>query len=101
MFYEKTHDGVKLCVKVTPKASANMIRGVEGMAQGQQALKISVTSVPEDGKANIAVINLLAKSLKIAKSHISVLQGETSKLKTLHIAGDTKILIAKIKGIVS
>ena len=57
-------------------ARRNEIRGVQdGM------LKVSVTQVPEKGKANKAVIDLLAKKLGLKKSQIELIDGETSHQK--------------------
>lgn len=98
MFYEETETGLKICVRVTPKASANLLRGVEEVLPGQKALKISVTAVPEDGKANKAVIALLSKSLGLPKSSFQVLQGETARLKIILITGDPSELISRIEG---
>ncbi len=100
MIYEKTSDGIKLFIKVSPKASANLIRGVEAVSDNQTAVKILVTAVPEEGKANKAVINLLAKMLKLPKSDMCVIQGETSKVKTLLIKGDQTHIISKIEGMI-
>ncbi len=51
------------------------------------ALKVSVTAVPERGKANLAVIALLAEALGVPKSRIRVLRGETQASKLLEIEG--------------
>lgn len=79
---------IRLPIKVTPKASADRI---QGWAE-DGVLKISVTAVPEDGKANKAVIALLAKRLKLPKSAIEIASGETSRHKTLLIDGDDALL---------
>jgi len=52
-------------------------------------IKIAVTAPPVDGEANAAVIELLAKSLGVAKSAIEVTAGASSRRKTLRIAGVT------------
>ncbi|MFT7432667.1 MAG: hypothetical protein ACI9TY_000285 [Alphaproteobacteria bacterium] len=66
-------------VRVTPKASRNAIK-VDG-----DVIRIYITTVPEDGKANKAVIALLAKELGVAKSKLTIIHGETSKNKTISI----------------
>ena len=78
---------IRLSVKVTPKASSDRIRGWDGAV-----LKVAVTAVPEDGKANKAVIALLAKTLKLPKSAIDIASGETSRTKILLIDGDEALL---------
>jgi len=79
---------IKLHIKVTPKASAARIQGWAEDEDGERVLKIAVTVVPEDGKANKAVIALLAKRLKLPKSAIEIASGHTSRRKTLLIDGD-------------
>ena len=83
---------IRLAVKVTPKASADRIQGWAGDEAGEKILKIAVTAVPEDGKANKAVIALLAKRLKLPKSAITIASGETARRKTLLIDGDDALL---------
>jgi uncharacterized protein (TIGR00251 family) len=84
--------GVRLAVKLTPKASRNRIEGVTADGDGFGLLKISVTAVPEDGKANKALIDLLAKSWKIAKRSIQIISGATDRRKILFIEGDVESL---------
>jgi uncharacterized protein len=76
-------DGL-LAVRVTPKASTNRIR-IERLDTGGCRVRVDVTVVPEDGKANAAVIKLLAKALDVPKSAIAVVQGHTSRDKLLRI----------------
>ncbi|MDP9142011.1 MAG: DUF167 domain-containing protein [Pseudomonadota bacterium] len=73
---------MKLTLKVAPKAAHNAISGWMG-----SVLKISVTAVPERGKANEAVIELLADALKLPKSSIAVLRGRGSAQKVVQIDG--------------
>lgn len=71
---------MRLTVKVSPKASRNAITGWHG-----EALKISVTVAPEKGKANEAVIALLADALHLPKSAFSVVRGATTSQKLIEI----------------
>lgn len=69
-------EGAILPVKAQPGARRNEIRGEhEGM------LKICVTQVAEKGKANKAIIAVLAKQLDLRKSQIALLTGETASHK--------------------
>ena len=77
-----------MAVKVTPKASRAGVIGLGRWADGSPHLAVAVTAPPEDGKANAALIKLLAKEWRIAKSAISVAAGATSRRKSLHVAGD-------------
>ena len=74
-----------ISVRLTPRASRNEIKGWAADADGQPILKISVTTVPEKGKANEALIALLSKSWKIPKRNITITHGETARTKTLLI----------------
>lgn len=73
-----------LRVKVTPKASAERIKK-EVAADGSALYKVYVTAAPEDGKANEAVIKLLAKALGVAKSSLTITHGLTSREKTIRV----------------
>lgn len=99
--WRATADGVTLAVRLTPKGGRDAIDGVETMSDGRSVLKARVRAVPEDGKANAALIELLAKALKVARSCVTVSAGHTSRVKTLEIAGDPEMLSAALAGLCS
>ena len=70
--------------------------GVEVRDDGTAVLRVRVSAVPDKGKANAAVVALLAKALGVPKSSIRVASGETSRMKTLAIAGDGAALAAAL-----
>jgi uncharacterized protein (TIGR00251 family) len=82
---------VSLTVLAAPKASRNQVEGIVAGTAGD-ALKVRVTAAPERGKANQAVIKLLAKTWRVPAGTIAVTAGETDRHKTLHIAGDPDTL---------
>lgn len=86
--FESCENGLRFTVRVTPKAGRNKIQSVMRDADGNLLLKIAVTEVPEDGKANQAVIKLLSKSFGVAKSDIEILSGETARVKKLFMRLD-------------
>jgi uncharacterized protein len=69
-------EGVVLPVRAQPGARRNEIRG-----QQEGMLKVCVTQVAEKGKANKAIVELLAKSLRVRRSQIDLLSGETASHK--------------------
>ena len=73
-----------LHIKVTPKAKSERITKDQA-EDGSAIYKVYLTVVPEDGKANKALIALLAKELKIAKSRIVITHGLTCREKTIKI----------------
>lgn len=77
-------EGVTLKVKVKPKGKQNAVLGVRG-----DALLVSVTVAPERGKANQACIALLAQILKVPKSAIEIISGETHPEKVMRVRGLT------------
>ena len=99
MALSKCDDGVVLQIKLSPKSSANKLRKIEEGASGQQ-LKVQVTAVPEDGKANAALIKLLSKTWKLPKTSFSIRSGATDRNKVLHIAGDPAHLFTEISSFI-
>ena len=67
--------GAEIAVRVTPRAARNRISDSDGV------LRVYVTVVPEDGKANAAVQKLLAKALGLPKSRLRLIRGQTSRDK--------------------
>lgn len=74
--------GAAFPVRVIPRASRNEIEGTTG-----NALKVRVTAPPVEGAANEALIELLAERLKIRKSQIEIVAGQTSQHKMVSIVG--------------
>ena len=89
--------GVQVIVRLTPKSSANKVRGIAREADGTVHLKAVVTAVPEDGKANRALLKLLAKTWKLPKTSLSVASGATARRKVVHIAGDPAALYGMLQ----
>jgi uncharacterized protein len=81
-----------LQVKVIPKASENKIVGWEG-----DHLKIKIHAVPEKGAVNELLCKFLAKTLEIPLSHVTLLKGKTSRLKTVKIGLAPEALAEKIE----
>jgi uncharacterized protein len=71
-------------VRVQPRARRNEIVGETG-----KVLKLAITAPPAEGKANAACIELLAKTLKVPKSSVSIAAGETSRNKLVRVVGIT------------
>jgi uncharacterized protein (TIGR00251 family) len=71
---------LKIRVKVKPNARENSIIELEG-----GYYEVKVTAPPEKGKANARVIEMLSKHLKVPKSKITLISGETFKEKVFEI----------------
>ncbi len=76
-----------LHISLTPKSSRDeigeIIEGPSGVV-----LKAKVRAIPDKGKANQALIKLLAKSLRLPKTSMQLVSGSRSKQKTIKILGD-------------
>ena len=85
-----------LHLRVTPNAGADRIDGTELRDDGTAVLRVRVTAVPDKGKANAAVIGMLAKALGVPKSALTLVSGDTARVKTIEVAGDPAALAARI-----
>lgn len=70
-------------IRATPGAAQTKISGKFIDEKNQEYLKVSVAAPPEDGKSNEELIKFLSKKLKIPKSKIEIIRGETSRLKVV------------------
>ncbi len=84
MILRPTDGGCILSVRAHPGARRNAITGTHA-----DALKISLTTPPTDGRANAALIAFLAERLNIPRLSIELLTGHTSRSKTLRLTGIT------------
>jgi uncharacterized protein (TIGR00251 family) len=78
----ETSVGITFAVRVQPRAKRDAVLGELG-----GALKIALTAVPVDGRANEACISFLSELLEIRRSQVSILSGHTSRNKVVRIAG--------------
>ena len=90
-------DGVRVRMRVQPKARRNAVYGLAPEVDGGVALKVAVTAAAEDGKANAAVIALLAKAWGQPKSAFTVVAGATDRRKIIHLQGDPARLMQALE----
>lgn len=93
---EPAPGGVRVHLRVAPKASRDAVAGIMRDGDGRDRIKLSVTAVPEDGKANAAVVRLLAKAWALPKSSIDIVAGGADRSKVLLVAGETGDLLARL-----
>ncbi len=82
--FELSAKTVLLRLKVLPGAPKNSFRGIHA---GQ--LKVGVTATAQQGKANQAIIDFLARKLKLPKQQLTIVAGLTSTRKKIAIEGIT------------
>lgn len=78
----------RLTVRVTPRGGRDAVEGWAADAEGRPVLKLRVSAAPTDGSANAAVVQLVAKALKLPKSAVRIASGDTARVKRLEIDAD-------------
>lgn len=84
-------------MRLTPAGGADRIDGVARDDKGLY-LRARVRAAPENGEANAALEALLAKTLRVAKSKVSVARGTTSRMKIVEIKGASDADVAALLG---
>lgn len=79
---EASRGGVVVHVKASPGARRSGITAVRG-----GVLCVSTTAAPDKGKANEAIIEILAKAFGVPKQNVSIVRGATNRRKDIHVAG--------------
>jgi uncharacterized protein (TIGR00251 family) len=90
-FLRRNLAGVTIELRVQPRARRSALE-----VTSESELKAAVTAPPEDGKANDAVIALLADAWRLPKSAFEVVRGATARQKTLSVAGEPALLADRI-----
>lgn len=93
--------GLRLAVRLTPRASRDGVDGVITGADGRAALQLRLSAPPVEGAANKALVAFLARALGLRKADIIIRSGETSRLKILHLQGDAAALAVKLNGLIA
>jgi uncharacterized protein (TIGR00251 family) len=83
-----TADGATFAVKVHPRARKNAVTGVVG-----DALKLSLTAPPVEGRANQAVIEFFADLFQIPRASVTIASGATSRNKVVRITGMSRVAV--------
>jgi uncharacterized protein len=94
--FQPRADSVQVCVRVAPKASRNSVHGTCRDADGALALKVSLTAPADNGKANAALIRMLARQWRLPASRIVIAAGAHGRRKTLRIEGDPGELFGRL-----
>jgi hypothetical protein len=99
--YRAAEGGLKLFLRLQPAARRAQIGGLRAGADGRLFLEARVTAPPEGGKANAALIELLAKELRLPKGAVTLLAGQSAREKTLLLEGDAPSLAARLDALLS
>ena len=97
--FRTRENGIDLFVRLTPKSSMDRLEGTETSADGRSHLKARVRAVPENGAANKALERLVAKTLGVPVSAVSVVAGGAARLKTLRVVGAPATLARSVEAL--
>lgn len=77
-----TATGVRLSLRVQPKASRNEVVGAHG-----EQIRLRLTAPPVEGAANEALVRFLAEQLGVGRSSVRIVAGHASRSKVVEVAG--------------
>jgi uncharacterized protein (TIGR00251 family) len=79
---------VRFAIRVQPRSSRTGIDGVHG-----GAVRVRVNAPPVDGAANDAVVDVLARALRVPKRDVTIVSGATSRSKVVEVSGVTPAMV--------
>lgn len=85
-------NGIELKIRAYPKAKSNRIAHEFYLLENEAYIKIYISEPPEDGKANKAIIELLAHNFGLGKTIFAIKHGLTTRNKIIFIADDPTYL---------
>ena len=90
-----------MSVRLSPRAKSDRLVGRIATATGGRTVKATVTAPAEYGRANEALLQLLARAWHLPRRSLSIVAGAASRSKTVRVAGDPRQLIAKLSAEIS
>ncbi|MBL0317878.1 MAG: DUF167 domain-containing protein [Alphaproteobacteria bacterium] len=84
-FYEPIEQGFIIRIKAYPGAKREGFTGIIETEGQLHFLKVSISTPPEDGKANKALIQFMAKAWKLSPSQFELIKGQTHRLKIVKL----------------
>lgn len=94
-------DGVRVAIRLAPRAKADRIVAVAMAGDGAHVLKASVRAPARDGRANDALLRLLAETWQLPRRDLAIVVGVASRQKTVHIAGDPRLLLPRLSSLIA
>jgi uncharacterized protein (TIGR00251 family) len=95
--WTSTSDGLLLTVRLTPKGGRDALDGIVQLADGRAVLKARVRAAASEGEANSALVQLIARTLAVPPTSVSMIAGETARIKRLKIAGNAGALATNLE----
>jgi uncharacterized protein YggU (UPF0235/DUF167 family) len=95
--YTPAAGGVRLAIRVTPRAARTALGGIVADADGRARLQIRLCAPPVAGAANTALIAFLAGALALHRTDIAIRSGAAGRIKILFLAGDPSELCIRLR----
>lgn len=89
---------MQIAVRVTPRGGRDGVDGWMRDDSGRLLLKVRVAAAAADGQANTAVLAVLAKALGRSKSSLTLVSGQTARIKRIAVEGLTEAELAAAFG---
>ena len=87
---------MRIALRLTPRARTDRLDGVARLADGSPVLKATVTAPPAEGRANDALLQLLAREWRVPRRDLAIVGGQKSRNKVVHIAGEPAVLLKRL-----
>lgn len=97
--WTSTPDGLLLTVRLTPKGGRDALDGIAQLADGRAVLKARVRAAASEGEANGALVRLIARTLAVPPTSVSLIAGETARIKRIKIAGNAGALATNLESL--
>ena len=97
--WTSTSDGLLLTVRLTPKGGRDALDGIAQLADGRAVLKARVRAAASEGEANSALVQLIARTLAVPPTSVSLIAGAAARIKRLNVMGDTGAIAAALERI--
>ncbi|MFZ3238740.1 MAG: DUF167 family protein [Stellaceae bacterium] len=93
-------DGVRVAVRLTPRARADCVVALAATADGERVVRATVTAPPADGHANEALLHLLARTW-LPRCDLAMLADAASRNKSAHISGDPQSPLDRLGALIA
>ena len=91
-------DGLRIRIQARPGGRRDEIEGLRAEADGGVALRVTVRAAAEGGKANAAIVKLLAGQWGLPRTSLRLLAGAKDRRKSFHLVGKPNVLLARLEG---
>jgi uncharacterized protein (TIGR00251 family) len=98
--YTVTSTGLRLAIRLTPRAAHNRMEGVTTGADGRPVLQVRLTAPPVEGAANAALIAFLADAFDLRQADVIIRSGQKGRVKIVDLVGSAIILQTKFAGLI-